>query len=99
MQDSKGYHEVRRLASSIVVGVAVSAWIPAFAYGCNSFPTGIQQQLDGTRTGNSFPYETFGRSLMLYSSAYGFFAIAAFCAYMFDKRSQHGDAISGRRDL
>lgn len=82
-----------RLSFSLVIAVAVSAWIPAFAYGCNSFLEGIQQQLDGTRLYNSFPFEAFGRSLMLYSSAYGFFAMAAFSTYVLFRRSQ-SDAAS-----
>lgn len=92
IQNSKGWHQMQRLPFSLLVAIAASVWIPVFAYGCDSVLTGIQKQLEGTRIDNSFPYESFGRSLMLYSSVYGFFAVATLFSYLLAKRPGQGDA-------
>ena len=61
-----------RCVASAFVGLLASVWVPIFCYGCLAYLTGIQQQIDGTRIQNSFPYETFGTTLMKASAAYGF---------------------------
>ena len=46
----------------VLVACAFSAWILLLWSGINLWQVGIQQQIDGCRGDNSFPYESFGQS-------------------------------------
>lgn len=48
----------------LLMSLVILAWLPLLALGFSHWATGIQQQIDGTRVANSFPYETFGLTLM-----------------------------------
>ena len=60
-----------RIVFRLVGALALSAWIGLLWMGIDSFHTGIQQQINGTRESNSFPYEAFGESCIEWACIWG----------------------------
>ena len=46
----------------VLVACAFSVWVLLLESGINRWQVGIQQQINGCRGNNSFPYESFGKS-------------------------------------
>ena len=68
----------------VLVACAFSAWVLLLWSGINLWQVGIQQQIDGCRGDNSFPYEAFGQSCVQWACVWGFFSLSGFsfwCLY------------------
>ncbi|MCH1498766.1 MAG: hypothetical protein L7U83_06830 [Akkermansiaceae bacterium] len=55
----------------ILGALALAAWPVLLWVGIDSFQTGIQQQVDGWRGENSFPYEAFGQNCIMWACIWG----------------------------
>ena len=62
----------------IAIACLLSGWILLLWHGIDSWQTGIQQQIDGSRGANSFPYEAHGQSCIEWASFWGFISCAGF---------------------
>jgi hypothetical protein len=68
----------------ILVACALSAWVLLLWSGINLWQVGMQQQIDGCRGDNSFPYESFGQSCVQWACVWGFLSLSGFsfwCLY------------------
>lgn len=71
---------VRVLIRLFIAGL-LSGWTLLLWQGIDTWQTGVQQQIDGSRSGNSFPYESFGRTCVQYALIWGFVACASFAIW------------------
>ena len=74
------------IALWIVIASLLSGWIPLLWFGIDSWLTGIQQQIDGSRSQNSFPFEAFGRSLVRWALIWAFVSTAGITFWCIQKR-------------
>ena len=75
------------VALRIVIGCLLSSWILLLWFGIDSWQTGIQQQIDGTREANSFPYEGIGKSCIRWASIWGFVSCTGIAFWSLQKRN------------
>ena len=70
--------KLARALLRVLVACVFSAWVLLLWSGINLWQVGIQQQIDGCRGDNSFPYESFGKSCVQWACLWGFFHCLVF---------------------
>lgn len=69
----------------IVIACLLSGWVLLLWLGNDLWQTGIQQQIDGSRGANSFPYEACGQSCIRWACIWGFISCASFVFWCLSK--------------
>ena len=73
----------------LLIACVCSAWVFLLGLGIDFWQIGIQQQIDGTRGANSFPYEAFGQSCMKWAVIWGFVSLLGLSFWTMQCRRPH----------
>lgn len=74
----------------LLIACVCSAWVFLLGLGINFWQVGIQQQIDGTRLENSFPYEAFGQSCIQWAAIWGFVSLLGLSFWSMYRRRHQG---------
>lgn len=80
--------KLARALLRVLVACVFSAWVLLLWSGINLWQVGIQQQIDGCRGDNSFPYESFGKSCVQWACLWGFFSLSGFSFWCLCRQRQ-----------